>query len=148
MTAKIPVLPAPAQFDRAWASALVGTLNAWIKQLVFGDHVIQGQLTTRSGQRLKTTLVTAATYTVLLTDQIIDVNRAGAVTLTMPVRSADGFGQVWYVQDSSGGAATNNITINRPNSSFNINGGASVTLATNYGRLMIVDNATQYVSSA
>jgi hypothetical protein len=140
----IPVLPAPTHFDRAWASALVLTLNAWAKALVFGDRTIQGKLMTESGRISKGTLVTAATYTVRLDDEVIDVNRAGAVTLTMPLNP--GYFQRWYVQDSSGDAANNTITI-AESSAKQINGGASVTLTTNYGRRMIVYNGTQFISA-
>ena len=143
MTARPPPLPMPVQFNQAWAGALVRSLEAWFKTLVFGDYVIQGNLTTQRGRVKKQRLITTSTGSISLTDEVIDVNYAGAVTLTFtaPLDTA----QVWYVQDSSGAAASNPITVE--GGSKNINGGASVSLATNYGRLMIEYNGTQYVSS-
>lgn len=77
-----------------------------------------------------TTSVTSASYTVLATDQIVEVNRAGSVTLTLPVVPAAG--QTLFVLDVSGAALTNNITINRDGADT-INGATSIVIAANYG---------------
>lgn len=109
-----------------------------------GDWVCRSLFATRAGRRKAVTLVTAASYTILLTDHVINVNRAGQVALTLPENP--GMGQEFHVQDSSGAASSNTITVNQ-SASIQVNGGASVTLVTDYGRLTIIYNGTMYVSS-
>lgn len=89
---------------------------------------------TQSGAAVKQT-ITTATYVVLPADAIIYVNRAGTVTLTLPDAAAwlaaHPTGQL-IIQDISGAASTNNITINRAGSDT-INGLTSVTITSDYG---------------
>lgn len=84
-------------------------------------------------------VVTTATAVVAATDSEVVVNRAGAVTLTLPDA------ETWYaahdlltsfllVQDISGAGGTNNITINRAGSDT-INGATSQVISTDYGNL-------------
>lgn len=74
-------------------------------------------------------LVTAATDTPTNVDQIVEVNRAGAVTITLPACSA---GRNLLIVDISGAASSNNITINRAGADT-INGATSQTINTDYG---------------
>ena len=127
-----------------WANEMVRRLNALIEDLVGGDHVIKGLFSTLGGRTRKITLVTDASYTIRLDDDIIDCNRGGVIALTLPEGAK--FGQDWTVHDSSGGASGNTITINKPSSGGNINGGASVTITADYGRLDIIHNGTVFVS--
>ena len=50
--------------------------------------------------------VTGATYTAKAGDRVIGVNRAGAVTVTLPT-SQRRLGRTYTVKDESGAAATN-----------------------------------------
>lgn len=75
--------------------------------------------------------VTAATYSALTTDRIIGVNRAGAVTVTLPTAALIA-GKAYVVKDESGAAGTNNITVDTQGSEL-IDGAASQVLSTNYG---------------
>ena len=52
--------------------------------------------------------VTAATYTAKAGDRLIGVNRAGAVTVTLPTAEVRP-GRVYTIKDESGAAASNNI---------------------------------------
>src|SRR3990167_9471008 len=127
-------IPQPGSGDlRAWAGAMVMFLSKFFASLMT-DTVFEGRMTTRAGRCRNMTLVTIASYTIKLTDEVVDVNYAGAVSLTLPATAA--FGQELMVQDSSGAAASNNITINK-SSDHNVNGGASVVLSTNDGRRTI-----------
>ncbi|MDV2504633.1 MAG: hypothetical protein RX318_11865, partial [bacterium] len=54
--------------------------------------------------------VTDASYSILTTDRVIGVNRAGAVTVTLPSAGAVA-GRTYIVKDESGAAGTNNITV-------------------------------------
>ena len=138
-------MPRPGEtYNAGWATRMVRMLDSFFLS-IGGDWVCRSLLATRAGRRKAVTLVTAASYTILLTDHIVDVNRAGAVALTLPENP--GVGQEFYVQDSSGAASSNTITVNE-SASIQVNGTTSVTLTTNYGRLTIIYNGTMYVSAA
>ena len=138
-------LPQPRDhYDRRWAFGLTETLDRFFRSLP-GVLEAQSLLVSLAGRRVKVTEVTAATYTILLTDDVIDVNFAGAVTLTLPLNP--GRGQRFYVQDDSGAAASNNITVNPPGG-INLNGGSGgLVLSANYGRLHFIYNGTQYIGA-
>lgn len=75
--------------------------------------------------------VTAAAYTAKAGDRVIGVNRAGAVTVTLPTTEVRK-GRVYTVKDESGAAATNNITV-ATEGSETIDGSATDTIGENYG---------------
>jgi|SRR6185295_124919 len=83
-----------------------------------------------------TVTVTAASYVIQAADTFVWVNRAGAVTLTLPDAAAwlaaHGAGGDLEIQDISGAAETNNVTINRAGSDL-VNGDTSITIQANYG---------------
>jgi len=56
------------------------------------------------------TAVSSATYRTKAGDQVIGINFAGAVTITLPSEEVRP-GRVYSFKDESGAAATNNITI-------------------------------------
>jgi hypothetical protein len=97
----------------------------------------QATLDVTGGVRLKRTTVAASSYTAALTDYLIGVNFAGAVTITLPAASTAAAGFIYAIEDESGVAATNNITIT-PNGTDKINGvNASVKITANYGRIAL-----------
>lgn len=137
-------LPDPGErYDRRWAETLTEKLGQWFDRNWNGDHEVKAKLRTSSGRILKGRTVTGASDTILLTDDIIGVNRAGVVALTLPLNPATW--QRWYVQDDSGAASSNNITINK-SAAKDVNGGASVVISTDYARLMIVYNGTEFIA--
>jgi len=75
--------------------------------------------------------VTATTYTAKGGDRVIGVNRAGAVTITLPTAEVRK-GRVYTVKDESGAATTNNITVDTEGSET-IDGSATDVLSDNYG---------------
>ena len=75
--------------------------------------------------------VTAATYIAKAGDRLIGVNRAGAVTVTLPTVQLRA-GRTYTVKDESGAAATNNITV-ATEGSETIDGSATDTISQNYG---------------
>lgn len=93
----------------AWGNDIIHELNLFFRFVRSGDWEANSELISHAGRRLNVTLVTDATYTAKQTDDIIDVNRAGAVTITLP--AAPKTGRRWRIHDSSGAAGTNNITI-------------------------------------
>ena len=84
--------------------------------------------------------ITDATGTSAATDTIIEVNRAGAVTLTLETISTTNGGRFLIVADISGAAAANNITLARGGSDT-INGATSYVINQDYGWVMLYGGA-------
>lgn len=101
-----------------------------------------GTLIAKEGLHLANvrTLTTSPT-TLDATDCIVLVDTSAVThTVTLPA-VADG--KVAVIKDSTGNAATRNITINRGGTST-IDGATSKTIATNYGALTFVSNGTNW----
>lgn len=118
-------------------------LDQYFERVRLGDIEAQSALISLAGRRIPPALVIAASYTIKLTDDVVDVNFAGAVALTLPANP--GLGQRAIVQDSSGAASGNNITIS-PDSG-NINGAGSYVFSTDYGRVTMIFNGTQWIAA-
>lgn len=93
----------------------------------------------------------SANYTVLLTDDIIEVNSSGGpYTMTLPAPSTTllttNAGKTWTIKDSSGNAATNNITLTPV--SGNIDGVANLKISSSYGYYQVYCDGTNYFSIA
>jgi hypothetical protein len=88
---------------------------------------------------------TATSYTATPTDCVVAVTNTGAArTITLPSAAAVGKGHLLIVQDESGGAGTNNITIAAA-SGENVRGTA--TISSNYGRrILYSDGSSQWFS--
>jgi hypothetical protein len=95
------------------------------------------------GQRVNRTAV-AASYTQLLSDYIIGVTSTAAprtITLIASSNYSATNPGVIVVKDESGGAATNNITVDG-NGAELINGAATLVINTNYGVAVLYNNGT------
>lgn len=75
--------------------------------------------------------VTTASYSAKAGDRVIGVNRAGTVTVTLPTAEVRP-GRIYTVEDESGAAASNNITV-ATEGSETIDGSATDVISTNYG---------------
>jgi len=85
------------------------------------------------------TVISTATYTVLVSDDIIAVTHtAGAKTITLPLISTTGYLKI-HVVDEAGDAVTNNITISAT-STDTINGASSALLNTDYSSMTLYNN--------
>lgn len=122
-------LPRPITFDRRWGSELVSALQRYFDNLR-GDVEAQGKLITHSGRVCHLTNVTDAAYTAKLTDEIVSVDRAGTVTVTLPEAPANG--TRLSIADGGGNAGTYAITIQRAGSTDTIGGATSVTITSPY----------------
>lgn len=95
------------------------------------------------GSLAHTRTTTATSYTTVTGDYIIGVTSTAAartITLLTPGSGT----QCWIIKDESGGAATNNITI-QGQSGKTIDGAASIVINTNYGVARIYyDGSTNY----
>lgn len=90
------------------------------------------------------TLINTSTATISVNaGNIVGVNYAGACTVTLPGANAGGgtYLRFFFIQDESGAAATNNITI-VPNGTDTINGASSIVINTNYGGKILYQNGT------
>ena len=86
--------------------------------------------------------VTGATYSAKAGDRVIGVNRAGAVTVTLPTAQLRK-GRVYTVKDESGAAATNNITVATAGSET-IDGSATDVINVNYESKSYYSNGTNW----
>jgi hypothetical protein len=112
--------------DSGSGSAGIGSGNAW--QHVINDvFAINAQVGT--------------TYTVLASDRgkLVTLANAGAIAVTLPIATGAGFPAGWYTEIENRGAGLVTIT---PTTST-INGGATITLATN-NSVKIISDATNY----
>ena len=97
------------------------------------------------------TLSGAGDVTATLADYIIGVDDTAVPrSVTLPAPSTTGAtaneGKIYIVKDQSGGAATNNITV-QP-ASGTIDGGASVLINSNYGEVQVYCDGSAWYSSA
>ena len=69
------------------------------------------------------------------------------ITITLPeIASMGGFFNVkFYITDSNGNSATNNITIASQGSDL-IDSGSSITIATNYGSVLVACNGSSWIA--
>lgn len=131
-------------YSLSWAARLIQRLDQFLVQYVLGDRVINGALITLERRVVKITAVTES-YQILLTDHIIDSSLTAAGTHTLPPGPSTG--QEFEIRDSSGLASSNNISI-APPPGINLNGTTTAfTLATDYGKVSVIYNGTQYLAT-
>jgi len=87
----------------------------------------------------------ASPYTVTASDDTIQVDTSGGV-VTINAPASPTTGQVFFVQDVGGAAATNNITVN--GNGKNIGGGTTFVILTNYAGQGFLYNGTLWVPTA
>lgn len=100
--------------------------------------------TTMNGAQIYKRTTTATDYTVLITDCYIGVtSTAAARTISLPNTGVT-TGQIFIVKDESGGAATNNITVNVTGGVKTIDGAASQAINGNYDGFNFIYDGTNY----
>lgn len=118
------VTPAKADLAQAWTHT--------------GDLVANG------GFKIKRT-TTAIDYTVLNTDVYVEItNTAAPRTITLPTAASATAGRMFIIKDQSGGAGTNNITIDG-NAAETIDGAATKVINTNYGAVTIICDGANWL---
>ena len=143
---RLEPLPQPQkQWDYRWANNVVRRLNDYFKSLA-GDVEAQSRLISHKGRRINVTDVTTAPYTVLKTDDYVNVAiSTSAASLTLPVSPDQG--QRHYIADAGGAAGTNTISI-LPHAGGTVNSGTvAVTITDNYGARNVVYNGTQWIAT-
>lgn len=100
-----------------------------------------GNLYTQKGRRAGVRTLTTSPTTLAATDEVVLVDTSAVThTITLPAVAA---GRRITIKDSGNNAATRNITVNRGGTSL-IDGATSQTINTNYGRLDLVSNGTNW----
>lgn len=131
--------------DMTPGSALDGTEKFEAVQAAATVSLTSAQITTLaqvSPQFRKLRIVTAAgAITVTTADYLVIVNKtAGAASaVALPAGVS---GQVFVVKDGKGDAAANNITITP--AAGTIDGAATNVISTNYGKVSLLYNGTQW----
>lgn len=101
---------------------------------IFED--LSDALTLLGAQVYGSTTVTAATYAPVATDSLLLVNRAGVVTVNLPLASGRA-GFPLAIKDISGAASSNTITIAR-DTTDTIEGLTSITITVDYGGYQLI----------
>ena len=110
-----------------------GSFATYVQNLATNSNPTFASLTTTGGRIRNVTLVQAANYDVLATDDIIhlDYTTTGAVSsLTFSSALIAVAGRIWVIKDVDRNAAANNITIDTQGSQT-IDGAATLVVATN-----------------
>ena len=122
---------------------LAERLKQFERALTGPDGSLGGHTHEVAASGLQHVTITAATYTALGTDEIIGVNRAGVVTVTLPTAQAAILGKAYIINDESGAAYTNNITV-ATQGAETIDGAATYVIGGNYGSMGFVSNGTNW----
>ena len=100
-------------------------------------------ITSTSSAALTYKAVSTTPYVVLTTDTYLGVNSsAGAITIELPNAPATSFNVI--IKDSTGSAATNNITVTTVGGTDLIDGATSFVMNTNYESVNVTFNGTGY----
>lgn len=96
-------------------------------------------------------LVTASSNAATIDDSIINVNFAGAVSITIPTATTTGSsansGKTYTIKDISGAAGTNNITVSVVGGG-NIDGSSTAVINSNYGALELYSSGSSWYRQA
>lgn len=137
-------VPVPARFGPEWANALTGWLQRLVQEMQGGDVEVGGDLITEAGRVENLRATTTSPDNASIFDEVIDCNFSGAGQVNLPPAAALKTGKKLVIQDSSGNASLNNITISGNGS--NINGASSVAISTDYGRRTCRWNGTEWIA--
>jgi len=100
-------------------------------------------IATNGTTTLNYTAVSSTPYVVLTTDNFLGVNSSGgAITIQLP--NSPSTGRVWNIKDSTGSAATHNITVTTVGGVVNIDGATSFVMNTAYESINVLFDGTTY----
>lgn len=92
---------------------------------------------------LNYTAVSTTPYVVQATDAFLGVDSSGApITIELP--NAPATGRVYYIKDSTGSAASNNISVTTVGGVVTIDGGTSFVMNTAYESINVLFDGTGY----
>jgi hypothetical protein len=127
-----------------------GTVSASSALQVVGATVlgntlnVSGSATFGAGMTHNRTAVSAATYTILVTDYLLAADSSSnTVTLTLPAAASAGAGKTYVVKDEGGQSAVNAIIIDG-DSVETIDGSATFTISSPYGAANLYTNGSNW----
>ena len=92
---------------------------------------------------ITTVAVAASPYTVLVKDQYLACSpTTGAITIKLP--NAPTQGRVIIIKDTSGSAATHNISVTTVGGTVTIDGQTTYTMVSNYSSIQVIFDGTNY----
>lgn len=100
-------------------------------------------ISTSGTSTLTYTAVATTPYVVLTTDEYLGVNSSGGVR-TVQLPDAPSAGRVFSIKDSTGSAATNNITVTTVGGAVNIDGATTFVMNTAYEAITVIFSGTAY----
>ena len=120
---------------------------------ILGDGVVIGTVGNPSGNSitifatgltlLTYTAVSTSPYVVQNSDQYLGVNSSsGAITIELP--NDPETGRVYQIKDSTGSAATHNITVTTVGGTDDIDGATTFVMDTAYQAISVIWNASSY----
>ena len=114
---------------------------------ISGAWTFSGGVDLNSGVTIKRTTSGAGNYTALITDVYVAKTgiSGGGDTVTLPAAASAGEGLILIIKDEAGSAGTDNITVDG-NSSETIDGSTTSVISTNYGKLMLVCDGSNWFS--
>jgi len=105
---------------------------------------VSGSAIFGAGITHKRSAITAATYTILVTDYYIGADTSSnTITLTLPAASAAGSGKTYVIKDEGGNAAANAITVDG-NGTETVDGAATVDVTSPYGALNLYSDGSNW----
>jgi hypothetical protein len=105
---------------------------------------VSGSATFASGITHNRAAITAASYTILVTDYYIGADpTSNAITLTLPAAATAGGGKTYIIKDEGGTAAINNITIDGDGSET-VDGVTTVDITSPYGALNLYSDGSNW----
>ena len=120
------------------------TLEAAGAAILGSSLGVSGSATFAAAMIYNRSAITAATYTIQLTDYIVGADpSSNAIQLTLPAASSAATGQSYLIKDEGGAANTNAITIMRAGSDT-IDGETSVAIDSPYGALGLYTDGSNW----
>lgn len=102
-----------------------------------------GILTTASGRIVATRVITATgAITAATTDHVIVIKKTVGAASAVALFATPTLGTVLVIKDGKGDAAANNITVTP--AAGTIDGASTVVISTNYGRVTLLYNGTEW----
>ena len=120
------------------------TLEAAGAAILGSSLGVSGSATFAAAMIYNRAAITAATYTIQLTDYIVGADpSSNTIQLTLPAASSAASGQSYLIKDEGGAANTNTITIVRAGSDT-IDGETSVAINSPYGALGLYTDGSNW----
>jgi hypothetical protein len=122
----------------------IGTQTPSHTLTVAGEMLSEGSATFEAGITYARTAVTAATYTILVTDYYVGVDStSNTITLTLPPAATAGTGKTYLIKDEGGQSGVNTITVDGDGTET-IDGNLSFPINSPYGAAFLYTDGSNW----